>query len=127
MTTVSNDISASLDLIARRGDTYSRTFTVKNADDSLYNFTGYSAKMQIKAKNDDTANILELDSGAGGEITLSTGSLIILIPAATMKNILPKNYYYDLEITYPSSQAGQAGAIKTWLSGRFTVNQDVTR
>jgi hypothetical protein len=121
MTIITNDISQELNLIARRGDTYEREFVVKKTDESLYDFTGYSAKMQVKEKQADTTAILDLDSGVGGEITLAAGSLKILIPAATMKTILPKNYYFDLQLTYPSAK------VKTWLFGRFTVNQDVTR
>ena len=125
MTIISNDKSAEVNLVARRGDTYEREFTVKKNDESLYDFAGCSAKMQIKIKQHDITNILELNSGE--EITLTVGLLKILIPSAAMKNVLPKNYYFDLEITYPSPQAGQAGKVMTWLSGRFTVNQDVTR
>ena len=119
MTIISNDKSAEVNLVARRGDTYEREFTVKKADNNLYDFSGCSAKMQIKINSFDLTYILELNSGE--EITLSLGVMKILIPAASMKNILPKNYYFDLEITYPS------GKVMTWLSGRFTVNQDVTR
>jgi hypothetical protein len=119
MTIISNDKSAEVNLVARRGDTYEREFTVKKADESLYDFSGCSAKMQVKLNQYDSTNILELNSG--DEITLSTGVMKIFIPAAVMKNILPKNYYFDLEIIYPS------GKVITWLSGRFTVNQDVTR
>lgn len=119
MTEISNDISVSVNLIARKGDTYSRDFTVKDNAGGDYDFTNYNAKLQIKEKSYDTTFKIELTSGNG--ITLSTGQLSILIDANTMQNMVAKNYYYDLQLTYPS------GEIKTWLAGKFTVTQDVTR
>jgi len=116
---ISNDISVEVDLIARRGDSYDREFVVKDSTSASYNFAGYSAKMQIKINQNDAASVLELTSTSG--ISLSTGLLVISISKTTLKDILPRNYYYDLEITYPTTK------VKTWLRGKFSINQDVTR
>lgn len=117
--TLSNDISATLNLIAKQGDTFERNFSVEHPNGTPYNFTGYSLQMQIKSTKQNTISALELNSG--DEITLSTGQIKILIPSAKMKEIPARGYFYDLQITYPN------GVVKTWLSGQFNINQDVTR
>lgn len=119
-TTINYTSAQELNFKVKRGDTFSPpAILVNEVSGSSYDFTNYHASLQIKSKKTDETSILVLTDENGG-ITLTSGSIALYVSATDM-DIEPGDYYYDLQMIYPS------GIVKTWLQGVFSVSQDVTR
>lgn len=118
MSVSSSDIMKVMDLVIKAGDSFSRLISVKNNDQTDYDFTSHSARMQVRKSSYDDDIELELTSASG--IELVPGK-IILSGTTTQTQLKPRTYCYDIEITLPS------GLVQTWVGGSFTVNGDCTR
>lgn len=105
-----------------QGDTLSRVLTWTSNAKVPNNLTGYTAKMQVRETVDSQDFLLEL-STENGRITLggALGTITLSVSAATMAQILPGQYVYDLEIV---SGGGQK---TTLVGGNFKVKAQVTR
>jgi len=103
-----------------QGATFDKTFTVTQ-NGTAVNWTGYTAKMQVRryANLNETA-VLTLTTGGGGITTLTNdGKIIITATATQTAAITAGNYVYDIELT--------SGTYKVRiLQGRFTVTPQVT-
>ena len=114
--TVNLDNAQRVDIICRKGDTFSIEVDFYNASNQPINLTTYTWKMEVSES--DTSASPVLDSTAFSYSGNSTGTLFVTAPAATMLTIPAGLYVYGL-------QSNVAGVIKTWLLGLFTVNEDV--
>ena len=76
------------------GATYTRQFRLTNkADGSLYNFTGYTAKTQIR-KYPSSALALEVTTS----IDVPTAIITITITAAQTATLTDEKYFWGMEI-----------------------------
>lgn len=98
----------------KKGDVFERTIEVKNEDDSLFDFTDYTAKMQIR-KGEGGAVIETFDS-EDNSIVLTEGEVTLAKNAISGAS---GNYYYDLQITKDEKS-------RTIISGRFVIHPDYT-
>ncbi len=114
--TVNLDNAQRVDIICRKGDTFSIEVDFYNASNQPINLTTYAWKMEVSES--DTSASPVLDSTAFSYSGNSTGKLFVTATAATMLTIPAGLYVYGL-------QSNVAGIIKTWLLGLFTVNEDV--
>jgi hypothetical protein len=114
--TVNLDNAQRVDIICRKGDTFSIEVDFYNASNQPINLTSYTWKMEVSES--DTSASPVLDSTAFSYSGNSTGTLFVTASAATMLTIPAGLYVYGL-------QSNVAGVIKTWLLGLFTVNEDV--
>lgn len=114
--TVNLDNAQRVDIICRKGDTFSIEVDFYNASNQPINLTTYTWKMEVSES--DTSASPVLDSTAFSYSGNSTGTLFVTASAATMLTIPAGLYVYGL-------QSNVAGVIKTWLLGLFTVNEDV--
>ncbi|MDA0630796.1 MAG: hypothetical protein O2981_05395 [Proteobacteria bacterium] len=103
-----------------QGATFSRTITVKNYDESLYNLTGHTARMQIRRQIEDTTVMLELTT-ENGRITLggAAGTIELLITAADTSTLTTSGVY-DLELV-------EGAVVKRLIRGNINLNLEVTR
>jgi len=104
-----------------QGATFNRSIVVKDGDGNLFDFSGYSARMQIRSEVDATDVMVELTT-ENGRIALggAAGTIVLTIDAdvtATMRY----DGVYDLEIVNPS------GAINRLLKGMVRLDYEVTR
>ena len=114
--TVNLDNAQRVDIICRKGDTFSLEVDFYDANNQPINLTSYTWKMEVSES--DTSASPVLDSTAFSYSGNSTGTLFVTASAATMLTIPAGLYVYGL-------QSNVAGVIKTWLYGLFTVNEDV--
>jgi hypothetical protein len=100
-------------ILCTKGD----TFNGKRFDISVNGqpITISSGRMQVKKKATDTISLLSFASGHG----LTIGTSCISIDKQII-NIAAGIFVYDIELTLST------GNVKTWISGLFTVIQDVT-
>jgi len=122
MTTSNSDIAGTLNLKAKRGDTFVRVFTFTDAVPAPINLSGSTVIMEIRERATGIAGALLLTvSTTTGEIVISGGGnnvVTVTIPAADM-NIAAGNHQYELEIT-------TAGGVRTtYLKGSFELVQDL--
>lgn len=105
-------------IIAREGDDFHLVIAVKNPNNTNFDFTGYTAKMQVKRRKVETDEaVLSFTVGSG--IVLSSGQINLSKSASAMQG-KSGSYFYDLKITDPS------GIVTTWLFGVFELQPTIT-
>lgn len=105
-----------------QGATFERLITVKNSDNNLFNFTGYTARMQIRRDVDDTSSIVQLTT-ENGYITLggTAGTIVLYLPPVVTQSLSDRDCVYDLEII------DSVGKVYRLLKGQVRVDKEVTR
>lgn len=128
MATANLDISEKLDIVCKRGDSFSMSITMTNSSGTAINTSDYVFKLMVKSKDINggraaginlpvsyDSTILTIDNVTGGLDGVATFNE----NATTMAAIDPGVYVYDI-------QYDNGGEIKTILEGLFKVNPDVT-
>lgn len=104
----------------RAGTTYTRTFTV-TIDGVPWNFTGYTAAMQVRQSFDSVDAVLTLTNFDGITLADELGEITVTIAAEVSAGITPGDYVYDLEVEYE-------GVVTQILpTAAFTLKPAVTR
>jgi hypothetical protein len=93
-----------------------------NPDGTPVNLTGYTAALQLRSLPTDPTSVLSLTTGAGITITGATGLIAIRATATQTRAIDEGIYYYDLEITAPST-----AVVTRIIQGQADVSPEVTR
>lgn len=114
-------IAGIYNITCEQGSTFARTFTIQNSDGTVYDLTGYAARLQIRRDFDATTIMFTASSG-NGHIAISTlfGEINVDITAAETATIT-RDGVYDLEIY------NTAGVVYKVVKGRFTLNKEVTK
>jgi len=130
MASINTDISQTLDITCRRGDTLAIDINFKDSSQSnaaIDISSGFTFQMQVRSSDlDDSTPLLGDDtSGVGthGKILLTpgaSGKLTVLIEDGPMKSIPSGNYVYDIQASKNDR------SVQTWVKGDFIVNEDVT-
>jgi len=119
-TTVNLDTAARLDIICRKGDTFTLALDFgKSIADTA---TSSSSEWDMDVRESDTATGTVLnDTDFTYSITdgTATRSKLTITASASTMNVTSGLYVYDLQQT-------TSAAVKTYLYGTFTVNEDVT-
>ena len=115
--TVNLDTSQRVNITCRKGDTFTLQVTFEDQLGAPLSLTGYVWKMDVR--DDDVAPTTILNDRKFTYSANESGVLTISATAATMAGVNGGVYVYDLQST-------NAGSVKTWLRGRFRVNEDVT-
>lgn len=111
-----------LNLVIDQGADWYLQITWNDSNGDPIDLTGFSAEMQMRSL--PTSAIAEMTlSTTNGGITLDAANGIIELHAtATQTNVSAGNYYYDLELTAPITDA------KTRLiQGQINLNAEVTK
>lgn len=117
-------------MTCQQGSTFARTLTLRYPDPEspaidpeylLWDFTGYTARMQVRRTLQSTTALISLTT-ANGRITLGgvTGNIELLIDAEDTAEITSSGVY-DLEIIDPN------GVVSRILQGEFHLSEEVTR
>jgi hypothetical protein len=104
-----------------RGTTLTRTFTVTDSNDVPVDYTGYSAKMQVRKDHAATTVIVEASTSNGRMTVNSQGVITLAIPDDVSASFPVGTAYYDILLTDPG------GDTHKLLEGRFIVQPSVTR
>jgi hypothetical protein len=115
-----SDNSLLLNIRVKRNDSFYTFFTLYE-DGQPFDFTGCSARMQVKDSDASDDVVLEILS-ADSEIILGDDSGVVTfdVPFSKM-DMDAKTYVYDLEITKPDTR------VETVVYGSFIVTSDTTR
>jgi hypothetical protein len=100
-----------------QGDDYVATVTVKNADGTPADLSGYTAKAQIRR------NVADLQPAVTVELLATIASPFInLFLTHDQTLVLSGTYVWDLQLTEIAT-----GAVTTILAGQVPVTPEVTR
>jgi hypothetical protein len=114
--TVNLDNAQRVDIICRRGDTFSIEVTFTGPTGAPLDLTTYDWKMEVSENESAAVPVLDYnDFSYDGN---STGTLFVTATSNTMLTIAAGTYIYGLQST-------NAGVVKTWLYGTFSVKEDV--
>jgi hypothetical protein len=122
MAVVNLDTATRLDIICRKGDTFTLTidFNTILTDDH----PASQWKMQVRDSDDGTGGPNTAPpntfSTTESNFTVDVENLTIDIPPSSTASWNSGTYVYDLQTD------DGAGGVKTWLYGTFTVNEDIT-
>lgn len=121
-------LAGTYNITCDQGSTYSLVITVKypDTDDPTvyhpWDFTGYTARMQIRRTVESGTVLLELTTENGGlEFTDEDNGEITLTISATESAALDSSGVYDLEIV------SDVGTVSKVIKGAFILNREVTR
>lgn len=122
MAVVNLDTATRLDIICRKGDTFSLTIDFNTTLTTAYPATYW--KMQIRDSDDGTGGPNTSEpltfSTTVSNFTVDVEELTIDIPSSSTQNWNSGTYVYDLQTDDGS------GGVRTWLYGTFTINEDIT-
>jgi hypothetical protein len=109
------------DIATEQGSNYGSVVTYEDDNGNLVNLTGYTARMQVRTYAGAAVPALSLATSSGITMGGVAGTVTISIPATTLSAVRAGSYVYDLEIQSPSA------VVTKLLSGKFTIEQEVTR
>lgn len=114
--------AATYDFEIEQGASLIKPIVWKDANGLAVNLTGYTAKMQIRKSVSSPDVLLELSTSNGRiDIVSGTGTITLLINAATSAAITWSSGVYDLELT------SSGGLVTRLMQGTITVSKEVTR
>jgi hypothetical protein len=125
MATVNLDTASRLDIVCRKGDTFTLVLDFGVSMDS----TPANWKMQVATSDTDQESLnLEGETYfaiADNDDGVSNAKVTITIPSNEMGGLSSGLYVYDLQ-TDDNTAGTPAGIVKTHLYGTFKVNEDIT-
>ena len=123
---------AKYDMACKAGTTFRKSFSFKDRNDNLLDFTGYVARMHVRTSIDAEDTLVKLASefdatppedGLYGtiDIDIDTATISLMIESDTTSDFIAGSYVYDLEIVSPGD------IVDAPLYGKFKVTAEVTR
>lgn len=112
-------VAQNYDIVCHEGDDFILDMDAKNPDDSNFVFTGYTAKLQVRARRVESDPVILSFATGGQGITLTAGHVKVEKSAASMAG-LSGDYFYDFKVI------DSAGVVTTWLYGKFKIYPTVT-
>lgn len=121
---VNLDIAKRLDIICRKGDTFSLELVMKDSSGlpiDVSTPSAYTFSMQVKESSDSVAIINT--SASGFTITGNSEGRIVITASGpdVMSGVDSGLYVYDFQSTNAFD-----GVVQTWFYGTFKVNDQVT-
>ena len=138
-TTIKTDISSKIDIVARKDDTFQLKLNITKSDGTALDLTDASAVFSIRTldnttfkigartgqhtatsiqDDDDTVHGISSDGGTGA---LTTDGILVVNIKKELTNLIDAGVYlYGLQITQANNLS------QTFLSGKFTLNEDIT-
>jgi hypothetical protein len=112
-----------VELVIPQGATFIYEITYKDpSNNTPINLTGYTARMQMREKIDDTATIFSATTENGALfVSGSTGMVVLTIPAAITAAFQFKKVVFDIEIQ------SAAGVVTRLVKGTMLLDREVTR
>jgi len=103
-----------------KGDTFEAVNFALHKNNVVINLTGATIRMQLRSECGGLI-ALSLTSVASAGITITNAAGGLFKINKQIINIASGNYLYDLEIVFADT------TVKTWLSGEFLIECDITR
>jgi hypothetical protein len=116
-------MAVSYNTVIDQGADWYLTVTYENPNGTPINITSYTAALQLRSLPSDPTAVLTLTTSSGITITGATGVIEIHATATQTRAIDEGNYYYDLEISSPTTPS----VVTRLVQGQVVVSAEVTR
>jgi len=114
--------AAIVNLVIEQGADFSHIVGLTNSDGSVFDLTGYDARMQIRSTVTTATTLYELTVSNGRiELNAIAGQLRLNIPSAVTAAMTWRSGVYDLEIV------SSGGIVTRIMQGNATLSLEVTR
>jgi hypothetical protein len=117
MTTLSIEPGV-LDITAQQGKTWRIVVSATDSSGDPINFSGYAAEWQLR-RSYGTPALITLTDGDG--ITLSSGSVTIVVDATTTAALDTGSYVHEIELIQPDLER------PPFIRGTLTVSPEVVK
>lgn len=104
-----------------QGVTFRRPFTFYDENSDPIDFSGFTARMQIRPEIDSDTVIVYLTSANGG-LSLNASGTIEVYMTDTQTSSVTTDGFYDLEVV-----SGATGDVSRLLKGKVRLDPEVTR
>lgn len=104
-----------------QGAHFESLITVRNEDDSLFDFTDYTARMQIRLEVDSDDYVVELTTENGGIVLGGDDGTLRVVMDAESTDLINREGVYDIEIIDNTDK------VYRLLKGKIRLNLEVTR
>ena len=104
-----------------KSDTFDQVNFELKVNTVVKNLTGAVIRMQLRKTADDTTPALSLTSVGGAGITITSPTTGLFKINTQIIDIPVFDYEYDIEIAFAD------GTVKTYVSGIFSITQEITR
>jgi hypothetical protein len=104
-----------------KADTFDQVNFELKVNTVVKNLTGAVIRMQLRKTADDTTPALSLTSVASAGITITSAVNGLFKINTQIIDIPVYDYEYDIEITFSDA------TVKTYVSGIFSITQEITR
>ena len=107
-------------LICNQGATLDVTW-VASIDGTAINWTGYTAKAQVREYQSTNSDLIWSGTTANGGVILNAYGMVKLFATATTTNTFPVGVFrYDVELTAAD------GTVTRFMQGKFDVSPQVS-
>ena len=139
-TTIRTDISSKIDIVARKDDTFQLKLNITNSDGTAFDLSNHTAEFTVRSLDNsnflmgaasdprvsnqvqDSENTPKGISSDGNTADLGSNGILVVYISKTITNGISSGVYlYGLQITGPAP----ASLAQTFLSGKFTLNEDI--
>ena len=106
-----------------RGDTWLRSWVIKDATGAPVDLTGASARLHVRPQEGtDNADELSLAATVGDGLTINAcaGRVDLRVDAADMAGLALATFRFDLEVTFAD------GIVRTIEQNRIMIVEDIT-
>ena len=117
-------VPAKLDYLVYQGDTWTPGSIIATQSGVPINFTGWSAKMEVRSTTSGDLVLTFATTPAAGQGLITLSSIGAITPSLTdvqSAAVATGDYKCDLQMTSPTA------AKTTYTNGTFTVTSDVTQ
>lgn len=104
-----------------KGDTFDQVNFELKVNDVVKNLTGAIIRMQLRTNPDSVTPALSLTSVSGAGITITSPTTGLFKINEQIIDIPVYDYEYDIEIKFADN------TVKTYVSGIFSITQEITR
>lgn len=111
---LSNSPSYYVNFATKKGDSFSKSFEYLNEDDTPFDFTGYTAKMEVRKK--EGSEVVEVFDTEDGSIALAEGEILLIKDEITGA---AGDYLCDFQLVFEDSKS-------TLFTGNFKIYPDIT-
>jgi hypothetical protein len=108
-------------IVVEQGATFHMDFTIYVDDTTVWNLTGYSARMQVRASVESVDVILSATNSNYITLGGTAGTVDLDLPASVTEDLPAGRFVYDFELV---SAGGEVWRV---LEGSFVVDPEVTR
>lgn len=106
-----------VNLLVEAGATFSRNITYTNPDGSVFDLSGYTAKLQVRLTASSATAVIDITPS----INTTTGVVSFTFSAAQTSSLTAEKYVWAIELTHTD------GTVLRFVEGDITVSPEVVR